>query len=499
MPRLFQLLRRLIVPALCLLSLGLMIGGAAIAIAVHETPGERVSAFGQQAEVGGYASASLSGPGHLNLFGESFATVPRFRGLIRPTFTWEVAQTADSSTRYFESVASKRETLVERLADGWRNYYRNELQEALKLSVLIGLSPLVGLLLVSLPYGIPELRSERRFHRQLAFSGLAVCASIASTLVINYASIRFTATDMAALPHYITTPEQLVGADPLRVVAHGRPIAGGTIVVLGDSTAAGVGNAPLPHPTLEDQLCQRSDDSFAEDMARPQNWRVLNFACSGATIQTGLFQPEYRGAHRIQSQLAELKLVKNPAAIIISVGADDMDWQWMLHICAGGGCGTNFSNAFFRQNLGKFGARYAHLLIWLHRYVGSLDRQPPVLINLYYNPFGGGVNCLPSGVGSGDTTSEVEQSRLQIVGQLTALQEQFNELLVKGAESFHFIPVEENFGGHGLCSRLPYVQEIDKSAAPFHPNPIGELTIATADSQALRGLVAGAGSKVALG
>ncbi len=62
----------------------------AIFLALRVTPLQTVSAAGQTAQVGAtLPSASLHGPGELDLFGQVMATKPQFTGLIRPRLALE--------------------------------------------------------------------------------------------------------------------------------------------------------------------------------------------------------------------------------------------------------------------------------------------------------------------------------------------------------------------------------------------------------------------------
>ena len=63
----------------------LVVAVAAIAVAVRITPAQTVSVAGQVITVGATApSLSLSGPGEVDLFGQSLPTTLRFPGPLRP-------------------------------------------------------------------------------------------------------------------------------------------------------------------------------------------------------------------------------------------------------------------------------------------------------------------------------------------------------------------------------------------------------------------------------
>jgi hypothetical protein len=156
--------------------------------------------------------------------------------------------------------------------------------------------------------------------------------------------------------------------------------------------------------------------------------------------------------------------------IIVSVGADDVQWSIMTRLClASAVCNDKASTAYFSQLLNAFTRSYYQLL-------GALDDlpgHPAVLINEYYSPFGPDVGCLAR-YGLTAAKAHVLLTRL---GQL-------NAVLAQGAQVFGFGVTDPPFAGHQLCSASPYVQG-PGDPAPLHPTAAGELAIALADQQAL--------------
>lgn len=162
--------------------------------------------------------------------------------------------------------------------------------------------------------------------------------------------------------------------------------------------------------------------------------------------------------------------MSDPSVVIVSIGADDLQWSAILEYCAASTqCDSRASNAYFQQKLAQFSTDYLQLLIQL----GSLPGHPRVIINRYYDPFGSDVSCI---VQRGLTPAKVST----IQTWLAAL----NEVLAKGAAQFGFLSPQPSFAGHALCSPLPYVQGLG-DAAPFHPTALGQLAIALADEAAL--------------
>jgi len=79
--------------------------------------------------------------------------------------------------------------------------------------------------------------------------------------------------------------------------------------VIGDSRAARVGG-PVADGAPEDGPCQRSSDSLAAEVGEQLPARVLNLACSGASVANGLRGPLLRGGAELPPQVGRLKQVE---------------------------------------------------------------------------------------------------------------------------------------------------------------------------------------------
>ncbi|HTQ91961.1 MAG TPA: GDSL-type esterase/lipase family protein, partial [Streptosporangiaceae bacterium] len=211
--------------------------------------------------------------------------------------------------------------------------------------------------------------------------------------------------------------------------------------------------------------------SYAADLAMVNNWTVLNLACSGATVQNGLLGAQVLGNGQVvPPQLAEAQRATHAKVIIVSVGADDVQWSIMTRLCvASTVCNDKVSGAFFAKLIGDFTRSYYELLGDL----SALPGGPAVLINQYYSPFGPDLSCLAK-YGITAAKEKVLAARLN----------QLNTVLAQGAQTFGFAATSPQFTGHELCTADPYVQGPD-DAAPLHPTAEGELAIALADQQAL--------------
>jgi len=140
-------------------------------------------------------------------------------------------------------------------------------------------------------------------------------------------TVLLTASGTPGVLRSVKTLDDLVGADPLTAPqqAATRALPGVQAVVIGDSTAAAIGNPHLPNGTPLDRACGRSSVSYAADLAMVNNWTVLNLACSGATVQNGLLGAQVFGSGTVAPpQLVEAQRATKAKVIIVSVGADDV-------------------------------------------------------------------------------------------------------------------------------------------------------------------------------
>ena len=200
-------------------------------------------------------------------------------------------------------------------------------------------------------------------------------------------------------------------------------------------------------------------------------WRVLNLACDGATISHGLLGPQEHDGQLLPPQFAEAERAVRLSAVIVSVGADDLNWAAEVRYCSvTPRCNDRATTAYFQQQLASFSKDYLDLLSRL----AALPTHPQVIINQYYDPFGPEPGCL-SRAGLSAANLQTLTSRLATL----------NAVLADGAAQFDFSSPQPDFTGHQLCTPQPYVQGLN-AAAPFHPTVLGQLAIALADQAALR-------------
>jgi hypothetical protein len=400
---------------------------------------------------------SLSGPGELDLFGQVMPTRPQFEGPIRPllqlthiTIDRQVAQLLRS-----DKPRELELNLSQQLAQGWKRYFEWEVLIAAGFAV-VALVAVAGI--------------RRQSHKNMAKT---VGAGLAVLVAVNVGGVLLTASSTPAILRSVKTLDDLVGTDPLQTTPQSvaRPLPGVQAVVIGDSTAAAMGNPIASDASALDRACGRSNESYAADLAAVNNWNVLNLACSGATIQNGLQGAQVLPDGQVApSQLVELQQATHAKVVIVSIGADDVQWSIMTRLCAASAvCNDKVSAAYFSEQIGAFTRSYYQLLLDL----AELPGTPAVLVNEYYSPFGADIGCLRRD-GLTPAKEKVLDSRLA----------QLNAVLAQGAQTFGFGVVDPSFAGHELCTPDPYVQG-PADPAPLHPNAAGELAIALADQQAL--------------
>jgi hypothetical protein len=419
---------------------------------------QTVSAAGQTGQVGAaIPSLSWSGPGELDLFGQVIPTKPQFAGPIRPllqlthiTIDPQVAQLLRS-----DDPRQLKLSLSQQLAEGWTRYFIWET-------------------LIAAGFAAVALIAVAGVRRQSHLAMLkTVGAGLAVVVAVNVGGVLLTASSTPRVLRSVKTLDDLVGADPLQAAPGtlARPLPGVQAVVIGDSTAAAVGNPVAGNASALDRACGRSSQAYAADLAAVNNWNVLNLACSGATIQNGLLGVQLLSDGQLApAQLDEAQRATRAKVIIVSVGADDVEWSIMTRLCAASAvCNDAVSTAYFDQLLNAFTRSYYQLLGDL----ADLPGTPAVLVNEYYSPFGPNIGCLTRY----GLTPAKERVLLARLGQL-------NTVLAGGAQVFGFGVADPPFTGHQLCSADPWVQG-PGDPAPLHPTVTGELAIALADQQVL--------------
>src|ERR1700722_5067829 len=208
----------------------------AIAVALQVTPLQTVAVAGQLIQVGATApSLSLSGPGEIDLFGQSLPTNIQFTGPVRPRLQLSQISINSELTTFVEGTnqAGAERILGTRLADGGKRYFAWE-------TAVTG----AGMLLL-----VGALAGWRRVPHRTTVKLLAAGLLIAEA--VNVGAIMVTTYTAPALLRQVHSLSALVGSQtrlPRIDPPPGRPLRRVQAVVIGDSTAAGAGLALAPGP-----------------------------------------------------------------------------------------------------------------------------------------------------------------------------------------------------------------------------------------------------------
>ncbi|HST67560.1 MAG TPA: GDSL-type esterase/lipase family protein [Mycobacteriales bacterium] len=469
----------------------LVLALAALTLALAVTPKASVSVFGQSVKVGAVAPSihlGLSGPGEADLFGEGIVeTVQHFDGPIRPLIVWQRFNRNDDAAAFIQSgsdggrrtVATGSAEVGRSLAAGWTRYF----------GWLVAAAGLLGGALYLVSVGLRALAGGEHRSRvtHLRFLAASVVAATVVTLGFTALTVR-TAVDQLGS---VTSLSDLVGTANLIPVPApvGPKRTDAEVVVIGDSTAAGIGNAPPERPTKQDTACQRSSDAYAFPLQAISHVSTLNLACSSATVANGLLGPQTAGGMTIPPQVGVLQSVQSASVVVVSVGANDVGWSDFLRYCYGlPRCDDEASDRLFQSRLDAFKIQYAQLL----QQLSDLPAHPRVIVTKYYDPFGSTFDCpqlqdpaatagAPPGYGFGPDPGKDNQDQKikQKIEPLRVELERMNTVLEQGAQGFGFSVVSPGFEGHELCTDESWVQGM-ADPAPFHPRAAGELAIAAA-------------------
>ena len=359
-----------------------------------------------------------------------------------------------------------------------------------------GVLYLVGIAVVGMVRGAhwPPRHSRHPVWRL----GLSVLLAMAAT----GASAALTVVSAREQLGKVATLADITGAAPLVPIptAVGPPRGDVAVAVVGDSTAAGVGNALLSEPAGLDKTCGRSRDAYARVLQTATGMPVDNLACSSATISAGLLGSQVEGPVQIPPQVGMLKSMTSLKVVIVSVGANDVGWSDLLQYCYGlPRCDDQLSESLMKSRLDAFRLQYVQLL----QQLSDLPSRPAVIVSGYYDPFGDTFDCPalqdpqaplvpPAGYGfAADPGLDNQTAKVrQKIEPLRSALAQLNSVLRQGAEGFGFKSVQPTFDGHTLCSAQPWVQGLS-GAYPFHPNAAGELAIAAAILPSLTALMTG--------
>lgn len=266
-----------------------------------------------------------------------------------------------------------------------------------------------------------------------------------------------------SVPQPSQQPPQQQGSNPPYGPNPGT--GSGYYAALGDSVAAGLGLPPAQYGytpgDMPDSHCGLSEQAYPYIVASAFNNGApyINATCSGATVS------DVDG-----SQLNTAFVEGTPAAVSITVGANDIGWAQVLHSCYSTDCATAANTDTVNGRLSSFQSSLYKLFSDIQ--ARSQGAPPTVVITGYYNP----VSDACTGQ-SNLTSDEINW----VSAGVTAL----NQTIQQTAAAFPFVRyVPVDFTRHDICSSDPWVQGLS-DPAPFHPTAEGQQVIAQDVLQAI--------------
>lgn len=249
-------------------------------------------------------------------------------------------------------------------------------------------------------------------------------------------------------------------------------------VALGDSYSSGVGTYDYDSRSRADG-CNRSVESWpyqltADFFAVPTVSSATFFACSGATTQN----LQSTGQNGEPSQLSQLRSYEaangDPALVTVTVGGDNagINFAPLLKGCVIVGAS---------QCLGSLNARIAYMrsgafttvLADTYRQIRSDSGSAPVVVVGY--PF-----LFPAAGLSADLSGDfqcvwLDGDAAQIFARFREGQQLLDAVEVQAAEEagVEFVPLDDVFAGHELCTGDPYINPLDLGSGHGHPTTYG--------------------------
>lgn len=221
-------------------------------------------------------------------------------------------------------------------------------------------------------------------------------------------------------------------------------LAGGNYVAQGDSYASGTGTREY-----YDSGCQRSNHSYAKQLASEQGLNLQHVACSGARI------PDVR-ANQLGALSASTDLVT------ISIGGNDAGFSSVITRCAlpwPFSCSGEISNArnFINNTLpGQLNALYTE--------IETRAPNAQVIVVGYPRLFNGESCNFAARISSG------EQSDLNGVADLLASK----TAAAAAAHGFDFLDVRTPFNAHRVCDDVEWLNGLSNPVGEsYHPNRAG--------------------------
>lgn len=229
-------------------------------------------------------------------------------------------------------------------------------------------------------------------------------------------------------------------------------------VALGDSIAAGVGLENYS----DSSACDRTNQSYPNLVAHSLNLKLINLACSGATLPLGILDKQDVNQLAVSSQLDQLFSQPRPDLITLTVGANDIEWTTFIEKCYTGECGNADDSATVNELLATLSINLQNSLSQIQSHYKTA--VPRVILTGYHQVF-------PAGTATCSDLNGIDPSELAWGRQQQA---SLNNTISTVASMYSFAryaPI--NFSGHELCTADSWVQRISAND-PYHPTDAGQ-------------------------
>jgi lysophospholipase L1-like esterase len=324
--------------------------------------------------------------------------------------------------------------------------------------------------------------------------------------------------DRSASPEVVTPrAAQQAVSGPVSIVQLGDSIASGEGTLYGYKYDADTGKWTGGNLDVKwdppYQLCHDSHYAYGQVVADFFGAKFTQFACTGATFAAGIRAPEYDsgtlmrpaqfGDWANQVDLNAAYDAANPDLVLVTFGADDLQFSPIVEACIKNGywhyfhvedleCtaknpGDTIQQDFF-DFLPTLKKNYATIVHWIEQRATANQRPvPKIVITNYANPLP------PKGTECPDT-SWLYSTQTKYLSRLVEQVDSIIEKTVRGLkdENVALADISHAYtptgGSHIWCTNDPWAYGLSiysmahpstfRSQAPFHPTPDGQDSIA---------------------
>jgi hypothetical protein len=474
-------------PTLVVALLCLVIG---LPAAILLTPQQQITVAGQNLAVGARPpTASLSGPAQLVQIGNTHLDVAPFQiwGPLRPRLTLgPVSRNAAAAAALDPKTSGQTEAdALSTLAWGFVTWYLwatvGLVAFTLAVTAVAGYLRTLLTLRQHSRVQLKQLTVADIWHRSTGEIRVMVAVSVSLVLAVWLTCGALAYNGAVNGLRNVHSLSQIAGTYYLAPLPEGPPVTGYAGAVVGDSRVSRLGGPTVANGTPADIACLRSSDSLAAEITGQTGQRVLNLACPGASVESGMRGPQTQGGRDLPAQIGLLKQVQGLKFVVVSVGPNDLSWTDLLRYCyAVSNCQDNLTQGEFDYRLAAFDRDYGALL----RDLNDLPDRPQIIIMTSYDVFKAGANC--RAVKAPPPAGGLSPGNIEVLLHRNA---ELNDVLSAGAKKYNFDVASPRLAT--LCE-----PDADKLGAdiqgfddpyPFHPTGVGSIRMAASVVRVLKG------------